>query len=198
VLLLICVLGTIILSLPIVQTRLARYATDTVNKEYGTNIVVNRLKFSLLTWDAALKGVYIEDYQKDTLFYVHKLTTSILSVKNLVNGKLEFGDIDVDGLDFKLKTYKGNRDSNLEVFVDKLDDGKPRAPGTPPFFLSSSNVQIVNSTFKLIDENKENHEILDFKDLSIAATNFTILGPEVNVNVKALSLKSKEGLIVEK
>ncbi len=198
VILLICVFGTLILSLPFVQTRLAAYATDTVNNKYGTNITVDKLKLSLLTWDTDLKGVYIEDYQKDTLFYIDKLTTSILSVKNLVNGKLEFGDIEADGLTFKLKTYKGRRDSNLEVFVDKLDSGKPRTPDKPHFFLSSSNVQILNSNFKLIDENLQRPEKLNFKDLKIAATDFTILGPEVNVNVQALSLQSKQGLVVEK
>ncbi|AZQ58511.1 translocation/assembly module TamB [Maribacter sp. MJ134] len=198
VLILICVLGTIILSLEVVQTRLANYATTTINKEFGTNINIEKLRVSLITWDTALRGVYIEDYQKDTLFYVSELKTSILSVGNLAKGKLEFGDIDVDDLHFKLKSYYGERNTNLEVFIDKLDDGKPRNPGTPPFFFSSSFVDIKRSKFQYIDDNLENAEVLLFKKLNIQANDFQILGPEVSADIDEMSFYSKRGLQVER
>jgi len=86
---------------------MATYATNSINKEFGTNISIDRLRVSLISWDTSLKGVYVEDYQKDTLFYINELSTSVLSVRNLINGKLEFGEIDVDQLNFKLKTYQG-------------------------------------------------------------------------------------------
>ena len=190
-------MGTVILSLPFVQTSFAKYATETINKNFGTNINIERLRISLISWDTNLKGVYIEDYQKDTLFYVNNLTTSILSVRNLLKGKLEFGDIDVDKLDFKLKTYRDNKSTNLAVFIDKLDDGKPRRPGTPPFFFSSSDVEITNSTFRLIDENRENEGMLNFKKLNISATDFQILGPEVTVAIDEMSFTSERGIQVD-
>lgn len=198
VLILICVLGTIILSLPIVQTRFAQFATKSINDEFGTNINIDKLKVSLISWNTSLKGVYVEDYEKDTLFYINELTTSILNVRNLAKGKLEFGNIDIDKLDFKLKTYKDSTGTNLEVFIDKLDDGKPRKPGTPPFFFSSSNVEIANSTFKLHDENRETVEMLNFKNLNISAEDFQILGPEVTTDIKAMSFNSHRGLQVDK
>ncbi len=198
VLLLICVLGTIVLSMPFVQTRFAKYATNAINEEFGTNINIDGIRVSLISWDTALKGVYIEDYRKDTLFYIDELSTSILSVRNLTNGKLEFGHIDIDRLDFKLKTYKDTTSTNLDVFIDKLDDGKPRKPGTPPFFFSSSNVEIVNSTFKLMDENLENPETLYFRGLSISATDFLILGPDVSTAINALSFKDRRDIEVKK
>ncbi|MGB5822225.1 MAG: translocation/assembly module TamB domain-containing protein [Saonia sp.] len=191
-------MGTIVLSLPFVQTRFAEYATDRINSEFGTNISIDRLRISLITLDTSLKGVYIEDYKQDTLFYIQELTTSILSMRNLSNGKLEFGDIDVEKLNFKLKTYAAADDSNLGIFIEKLDDKQPREPGTPPFFLSSSDVEIRDSRFRLIDENLENSESLDFKDLNIDAIDFQILGPEVTTEIEELSLNSKEGLEIKK
>lgn len=198
VFILIAVLGTIILSLPAVQTRLAKVATNSINKEFGTNINIEKLRVSLISWDTSMKGVYIEDYAKDTLFYINDLTTSILSIRNLTKGKLEFGAIAIDQLDFKLKTYKDSISTNLEVFIDKLDDGKPRDPGTPPFFFSSSNIAIANSTFKLLDENRETEKLLDFKNLNINANEFQILGPEVTANIAAMSFASHRGAIVNK
>ena len=197
-LVLICVLGSVILSLPFVQTRFAKYATTEINKEFGTNINIERLRISLISWDTSLKGVYIEDYKQDTLFYIDNLSTSILNVRNLVNGKLEFGDIAIERLNFKLKTYQDNNNTNLEVFIDKLDDKKPRKPGTPPFYFSSADVEIRNSKFKLIDENRETTEMLNFEDLNISASQFTIVGPDVNSNIEKMSFRSTRGVVVEK
>ncbi|TDS13405.1 uncharacterized protein DUF490 [Maribacter caenipelagi] len=198
VLLLICVLSTIIFSLPVVQTLLAQFATKKINDQYGTHINIERLKVSLISWNTGLEGVFIEDYKQDTLFYVNELKTSILSINNLVQGSLEFGDIEVDELNFKLKTYFGETNTNLEVFVDKLDDGKPREPGTPPFRLSSSYVDIENSRFKYIDENLNNTTILNFDSLNIGAADFLILGPEVSTDIQEMSFYSNRGLKVER
>ena len=87
-----------------VQTLLAQFATKKINDQYGTHINIERLKVSLISWNTGLEGVFIEDYKQDTLFYVNELKTSILSINNLVQGNLEFGDISVDKLNFKLKT----------------------------------------------------------------------------------------------
>ncbi|WP_396634888.1 translocation/assembly module TamB domain-containing protein [Maribacter sp. R86514] len=198
VLLLICVLGTIIFSLPVVQTLLAQFATKKINDQYGTHINIERLKVSLISWNTGLEGIYIEDYKQDTLFYVNELKTSILSIGNLAQGNLEFGDIDVDALNFKLKTYFGETNTNLEVFVDKLDNGKPREPGTPPFSLSSSNVDIENSRFKYIDENLNNATVLNFDSLNIIAGDFLILGPEVSADIQEMSFFSNRGLKVDR
>ncbi|WP_345741476.1 translocation/assembly module TamB domain-containing protein [Maribacter stanieri] len=198
VLLLICVLGTIIFSLPMVQTLLAQFATKKINDQYGTHINIDRLKVSLISWNTGLEGVFIEDYKKDTLFYVNELKTSILSIGNLAQGNLEFGDISVDELNFKLKTYFGEKNTNLEVFVDKLDDGKPRAPGTPPFRLSSSYVDIKKSRFKYIDENLEKTNVLNFDSLNINAADFLILGPEVSTDIQEMSFFSNRGLKVDR
>ena len=80
---LILVLGSLVLSMPSVQTRLGKYATDTLNEEFGTNIQVDRVSISLFNLNAGLKGVYVEDYKQDTLFYIRKLTTSVLNLRNL-------------------------------------------------------------------------------------------------------------------
>ncbi|WP_445227741.1 translocation/assembly module TamB domain-containing protein [Croceitalea sp. MTPC6] len=194
ILLLIGVITSIIFSLPVVQTRLARYATDTLNEEFGTSINIERLKFSPFSMSADIKGIYVEDYKKDTLIHIHKLTTSVLSIGNMINGTLEFGDIEVDRLYLNMKTYAGENDTNLDVFVDKLDDGKPREPGTPPFFMSSSSIALSESRYKLSDENLETVTILDFSQIEINSSDFQIIGPEVSLEMDQLSLASKRGL----
>ena len=184
--------------MPVVQTRLANYATRSINEEFGTNINIDRLRVSLISWDTALKGIFIQDYQQDTLIYIEELNTSILSIRNLMAGSLEFGAIDIDGLNFKLRTYQGETSTNLDVFVAKLDDNKPRAPDSPPFYLSSSDIEIKNSVFRLIDENLEKEETLNFRNLNLNAREFQILGPEVTSEIEALSFISKRGIELSK
>ncbi|MDT7830171.1 translocation/assembly module TamB domain-containing protein [Pricia sp. S334] len=198
VFLLIGILGTLVLSLPIVQTSFARQVAKTINADFGTNISIDRLRISLISWNTNLKGVYVADYRKDTLFYINELTTSVLSVRNLIKGQLEFGDIDIDELNFKLKTYRDSTSTNLNVFIDKLDDGRPKDPNKPAFFFSSSDVEIANSNFTLLDENRETEQMLHFTDLNISAKDFQISGPEVSADIESMSFKSDQGIEVEK
>ena len=45
-----------------------------------------------------LKEILIRDFKKDTLISATELNTSILNFRNLYNGKLNFGDIDIEDL----------------------------------------------------------------------------------------------------
>ena len=198
VILVICVLGTVVLSLPAVQTRLAQYVTERINRDFGTDIQIDRLRISLISWDTALKDVYIQDYRQDTLAYIRELNTSILSLRDLAGGKLEFGDIEVDGLYLNMKTYKDAPDTNLGIFISKLDDGKPRAPGTPPFYFFAESMELYDSRFSLTDENLDNPEILRFKNLEIQADDFTILGPEVRTRIEDLRLETSRNVNIQK
>ena len=133
------VLGSLVLSLPVVQTRLGKYAMDSLNEEFGTNIQIDRVSMSLFNLNAGIKGVYVEDYKKDTLIYIHKLSTSILNLRNMANNKMEFGDIEVDGLTFNLKTYEGETDTNLDV---SRRGSRVRVPSTPPLIQSFSSLKL--------------------------------------------------------
>src|SRR5690606_5709132 len=191
--LLLLVMGTLLLSLPIVQTGIAKYAMDSLNSEFGTNIHIERVQVSLLTLNTDIKGIYVEDYRQDTLAHIHKLRTSVLNLGNIAQGKLEFGDIGIDGLTFNLKTYQGEEDTNLDVFVAKLDDGKPRDPGTPPFYMRSSGIDIENGRSRLINENQERPTVLDFGKIGIRSHDFQTLAPEVSLGIEELSLEASRG-----
>ncbi|UOB17158.1 translocation/assembly module TamB domain-containing protein [Abyssalbus ytuae] len=188
----------ILFSLPVVQTTLGKKVTNYLNKQYDTNINVKKVGLSY-SGDVLLKGVYVEDYKKDTLFNISELATSILNTKKLLDGKLEFGDIDIDGLLFKLKTYKGEKDTNLDVFVAKLEGTDTIRPPDyeSSFLLTSSKVEIHNSRFKLIDENKKNSNVLNYRNLNVKGKDFKINGPNVDIKVEELSFVSEQGVVIE-
>ncbi len=183
------------LSIPAVQTSVGNYVTKRINNDYKTNINIDKVGLQF-NGDVELKDVYIEDYKQDTLIGIKTLNTSILSFSNLVNGQLVFGDIDITDLVFNIKTYKGHKGTNLDVFVDKLSSDNPKKAGSN-FLLSSSDVSIYQSTFRLLDENRETTKILEFDDLNINATDFLIDGSDVSTRINTLSFKDSRGVTVK-
>nr|WP_207190475.1 translocation/assembly module TamB domain-containing protein [Galbibacter mesophilus] len=187
---------SIFLSLPFVQTNIAKRATNYLNETFNTHIFIDEVHFMPLLGDVSIKGVYIEDYKQDTLAYINKLNTSLLSLRNVIKGDLEFGEIRADELLLNLKIHKGEDNTNLNVFVDKLDKGE----GDPnnPFLMTASQISVNKSEFRLVDENKETPLILGLEELHIEADYFKILGPKVDVGVDELDFTSKKGVVVNR
>lgn len=185
----------LLLSIPAVQTRLGKYATERINKDFGTNINIEKVGLQF-NGDVELKNIYIEDYKKDTLVNILELNTSILSYRKLYQNKLTFGDVDIIGLNLNIKTYLGEDQTNLDVFVNKLDSDNP-STSENVFLLSSSDISIINSRFKLSDENKETVDVLKFYDLNINATDFLILGPKVSARINQLTFNDSRGVSVQ-
>ena len=176
---------------------MGKYATKKVNEDFGTNITIAKVGLQF-NGDVELKEIYVADHHNDTLLSIGELNTSIISFRKLYNNKLTFGDVDIYELILNLKTYKGETDTNLDVFSEKFDDNQPREEGKEPFLLSSSDISIEDSEFRLIDENQEEAKVFTLNDLNINATNFLILGPEVSTRINKLSFIDDRGLQVNK
>jgi len=185
----------LVLSISSVQTYIGNKVTKRINDEFKTNISIGQVGLQF-NGDVELKNIYIQDYKKDTLININELNTSILSFKKLYDGKLTFGDIDVYGLTFNIKTYKGEEDTNLDVFVAKFDEDNPREEKSQ-FLLSSSDVSIYEGVFRMTNENKETPKIIEFNDLNLNATNFLINGSDVSARINTLAFKDSRGLEVK-
>ncbi len=185
----------LVLSIPYIQTLLGKHATEWVNDKFKTNINIDKvnLKFN---GDVELKSIYIEDYKQDTLISAAEINTSILRFGNLYKGNLVFGDIAIKNLLFNINTYKGETQTNLDVFVDRFKSDNP-ATVKSSFLLSSSDVSILNSAFKFSDENRQNTKVLHFENLNINATNFLINGSSVSTRINTLSFKDSRGVEVK-
>ena len=182
----------LLLSIPAVQTGIAKYVTNQINTDFKTNINIERIGLQI-NGDVELKGVLIRDYKKDTLISATELNTSILNFKNLYKGKLVFGDIDLEGVIFNLVTYKGETDTNLDVFVARFDEDNP-TESESTFLLSSSDVTIKDGIFRMINENNETPKILEFTNVFTNSTNLLINGPNVSTRINTLAFNDSRGL----
>ncbi len=174
----------LVFSIPFVQTRLAKMATDKLNATYNTNIHINKIDLSYLG-NVKIKGVTINDHHNDSLIYVDKLSTSIFSYRNILNNNLELGDVEADGLYLIMKTYKGEDNDNLSIFADKFSTDTTRSEN--PFLLTATQMEIYNANFYLYDFNREKVPVVFYKNIDGFLNNFKIEGPNVSANIRDLN-----------
>lgn len=182
----------IIFSIPAVQTYVAKKVTDNLNETYGTDIQIDRLG---LNWKAEvdLRGVFIRDHHGDTLIYSEEIQTNILSVKKLTDGSPDFGFVDLTNAKLYVKTYLSEDDDNLTIFTDKFDSEEP---STTTFVLKSRSVTLLNTQLRIIDENAESPEIINFRHLNLEASDFLITGPDVAAEIKSLTFDADRGFSI--
>ncbi|HJY13222.1 MAG TPA: hypothetical protein VJ304_10575, partial [Flavobacterium sp.] len=106
----------ITLSLPVVQTKIAQYVTNSLNEDFKTDIHVDKVAINIFG-GVKLKKVLIYDHHKKVLIYSDIISTDLLSIKRLLDGDLIFGDLRLTGLIFNLKTYKNENENNINKFI---------------------------------------------------------------------------------
>ncbi|MEQ6124791.1 translocation/assembly module TamB domain-containing protein [Pseudotenacibaculum sp. MALMAid0570] len=185
----------IIFSIPAVQTKLASIVTKNINEDFGTDIIIKKVDLSLLG-TVALKEIEIRDHHKDTLIFVDRLRTSLLNAKRVLDNQVDLGSVSMKGINFHLKTYKGEEDDNLTVFTDKFEDNNPRDSTSNVFLLRTSNIYLENLNFRQENEN-------DKVSLAFAAYNgggnlqdFKIEGPNVSTQIRGLYFTDNRGVEV--
>jgi hypothetical protein len=183
----------IALSLPFVQTKIAQYATNSLNEKFGTNISIDKVAINVFG-GVKLKGVLVLDHHNDTLISATRLQTSVLSFKNIADSRLEFGTIRAEGMNLHMKTYKKENFSNLDKFIKAFDNGQP---GTGKFRMRAKDLYVTNGRFRLTNENGVTPKVLDFKKLNGELGDFFIKGSDITANIKKLSLVDHRGLEVK-
>ncbi len=191
--LLLLLLG-ITLSLPFVQTKIGNYVTQSINDEFKTDIKVEQVAVSIFG-GVKLKRVLIKDHKNDTLIYANRIKTNILSFKRLYKVDLLFGDIRIDGFYFNLKTYKGEKNTNIYKFVALFDGNKDKPKRK--FLLKAKNAYLTNSRFSVIDENQMIPKNVDFTKLEASLSNFQIYGPDISTKINKMEFLDHRGLEIE-
>lgn len=184
---------SIALSLPFVQTKIAQYATNKLNKDYGTNINIDEVAITFFG-GVKLKKVLILDHHSDTLIYSDRIKTSVLDFKQLVNGKLFFGDLRLTNFYLQIKNYKNEKQTNLDKFISAFDDGKK---SSGKFLMKSKNIYLSNSRFVMMDENRAIPKDVDFTKLDAHLTDFRIKGPDVTTTINAMRFHDHRGVQVD-
>ena len=194
ILLLLLLLILIILSIPSVQTKLGKYATQRLNDDFGVNIKIDRMG---INWkgEVDIREVLIRDHHEDTLIYSQFLKTNILSIPKLINGNLDFGFIDLENARLYITTYKGEDNDNLSIFASAFDSGDTTKT-SEPFKMWGSDVIIQDMRIRFMDENLESPVPLDLTELNLKAEDLFIKDSDVTADIEELRFLENRGLKV--
>lgn len=187
----------ILLSIPAVQTRLAKVVTNSINEDFGTDLLIKKVDLSFLGF-VSLKGIEIRDHHKDTLIFIDRLRTSLLNAKRALDNDVNFKSISLKGVHFHLTTYKSEEDDNLTVFTDSFEEGEePPIDSTyTPFMLKTSNIYLEDLYFKQVDENEEEPLAFSASKGGGSIQDFAIIGPEVSAKIRGLYFVDNRGVQV--
>jgi hypothetical protein len=184
------------MSFPKVQTSLAHKLTRYVNKKYDTHLSIEKVDLSY-AGQIKLKNILINDSRNDTVIFVKKLQTSLLNFNRIYKGKPDLGDVTIDEANVVMRTYKGEKEDGLHIFINKFDkkktDDKPSG-----FLLTSEQIALENTRFALIDQNKDSIPIVAYKNINAKINDFKVSGPNIYGSIRNLSFIDQNGLVVDK
>jgi len=185
----------VLLSVPAIQTQLGSFATEKLNEKYNVHISVEKVDLSFLG-NVQLKGVDIRDHHQDTLIYVKKLTTTILNAKKVLKSNVNLGNITCDGAYVYMKTYKGEKDDSMAVFIDGFTNKTKRDSLAAPFILQSSDVYVNDLNYKLINENSKNPILFSASNGGGYLQDLLVYGPNFSSKIRGLYFVDNRGLEV--
>lgn len=177
------------------QTKLGKTTTNYLQKEFDVSISIDKVDLSFLG-NVQLKDVFIKNHYADTLIYAQNLTTSIFSYKNIINNKLEFGQISIDNFILNIKTYKGDDDDALTIFVNKFNNEK--SDESLGFLLTATNLKFKDGYVEVVDDNKPDDNLLFFKNINGGTSNFKVEGPNVYTTITNLSFVENHEIEIQK
>ena len=173
----------------LVQTVVARMATDYLTKELQTNVQIDKIQIRSFK-EVSLHNVFLEDLHNDTLLLAGRLTVN-LNWFSLKNEKLHFREINIDSTIFRLKTYEGSKTTNLsfvlnyfnskssgeEVIInDSIDITPPK-----PWDINLGKLIVHHSEFVFQNQNKPKVQgQMDYSDLKLTG---------INLDLENLSMK---------
>ena len=179
--------------MPAVQTKIAQHYTEVLNKEFKTNIYIEKIEVTIFG-GLKLKNIFIKDHHRKPLIFARVINTQILDFQNLLHSKLRFKNIITENLFFNIVTYQGEKLTNFDQFLNSFDDGKPSGS---TFLMTAESIVLNDAHFVQLDYNSKIPKDADFSAINGVVKKFHLLGPDLNIDIERLAFKDYRGLQVK-
>ncbi len=190
-----------ILNSTIVQSFLAAKVSDYFSKEWKAKVSIGGLEIRpLLT--VALKDVYLENPQRDTIATIEYLEASLKNFE-FIKG-LEFSNVRLDNVNFTLAIE--NHKLNLSFIIDYFKSDKPKEEkDREPYVIKVDRCKLNNVNFRL-DLNDTPTPIPEFgvainhmqyNQINGVLDDIVVINDSINVNIKRFSTKERSGVTLK-
>ena len=182
-----------------VQTYASKKIANYISEQTNTPVTIEGVNISPFK-SIILKGLYIEDYRKDTLVYVGNLIAKIDSF-NIKQQKIFINKLTLEKAFVNIYEDE-NRLFNYNVFLDSLSSGHKKQTNDTnqkSWEISVSNVDLVNSQFGYRtagikpQEFGMNYDDIYVTKLNLQARNIQIIGDSIDFQLQHLNCIEKSG-----
>ncbi len=190
---------SIMLSNVRVQNWAVDYVSNKISNKIGTRFLVDHIAIRLFN-QVELNGVYVEDYNKDTLLYVGTLGVGLRGY-DFVNNRLMLSNVKLEKTNLFLQ-QDSNRKMNLSAILDNFRSDKPKIPSEKPFALSATVLNISDVHFKMRRHyirpkpSGVNFTDIDVSKFSFNAQNIELIGDSVRLSLDSMSFREKSGFVM--
>ncbi|MBU2019838.1 MAG: translocation/assembly module TamB domain-containing protein, partial [Bacteroidetes bacterium] len=178
------------------QTFLAQKATDFLSKELGTVVKVDQV--AIVFFDRiALKGVYIEDQNKEVLAELNTILIN-LNAFDLAKNKITIQNIRLTDGNIHLQREKMKGEYNYAFLVDYFSSPKSTTK-QEPIALILRKLTLENIDFRYDDQRKSiskfgmDWDHLYFQNIQLIANDIDILSSNISANIISFSALEKCG-----
>ncbi|MGQ1908372.1 translocation/assembly module TamB domain-containing protein [Marinifilum sp. RC60d5] len=182
-----------------VQTYLSRNLANYLSKQTHSPITIEGVNISPFK-SIILKGLYVEDYQKDTLIYIDNLKVQIDSF-NFSKKQLHINKLTLDKSLFKL--YEdAERVLNLDIFLDSLSSNSSTSSEDSlqkSWNINVANIDLENTKFayKTIAAAPQkfgmNYDDIYVTNINLQARDIKLINDSLDFQIKHLSCLEKSG-----
>lgn len=190
--------AALLLQIPYVQNAVVHKAVRMLSDRLETTVDIRRVDLTL-RGKVRLSGLYVEDYQHDTLLYVGKLDAFVTGLGLFGGGvSLSRGEL-ADAKLYLRETPEGVM--NIKQIIDRLSD--PRKPKKGYFRLALSSAAIRNMDFCLERLKRRDPPYgIDFGHMHLYGIearidDLRIDGQAIGVDIASLSARERSGFVLD-
>lgn len=167
----------IAINIPIVQTFVARKFLETLNKRYGTLLLIKKANIGFFG------GIYLYDVKamddhKKTFIYIPKLKANLnLSELILSKDQINLKSLKIDTPKINVTTYYREKKSNLDQFIEKFS--KHDTPPSKTIF--KGKIEIENGALVVWDQNlnPKDRKIAQIANVTVKLEDLIIQGEDL-------------------
>lgn len=180
----------IAIQMPSVQTKVARYAVEELNKTFGTEIEIDRVKIDFFG-DVNLYGVSAKDSHGLDFVDIERIQAG-LSLTGLIKNpnRITIRKLKLYQPDVKVITYKNEGISNFIQLIDSFSNEEEKEPSD---FRLNGNIEIIDGKLLIRNENLEpgKQDWVDAVNFNMDARNFRLKGDDIWADIESWSFDSK-------
>ena len=187
---------TLVLNIEPVQNAVVRQASSYTSNLLGTDVYVEGIDFDLFS-KVRIRGLYIEDYNKDTLLYIPHASTSIEGL-NLAKDGLRLSGTKMYGTKLYLRELPSG-ELNIHPLLAQLQN--PDKESGFRLYIDDIDAEELTLCYEKLEHDNRRRGSIDpnnirLNDINTHLTNFAVVRGAVWTDIEHLSTTEHSGFVI--